>query len=114
MPCTFALGDGLLFSVESDKMDTWQAANQHACFRAVAHMLAADQWQVKQAADRRHVRLMESHWNISIKDLRERITVVLHQSRRIQAAHIAQPLALLRVQVQSRCESTINLRASIL
>jgi hypothetical protein len=79
MPCTFALGDGLLFSVESDKMDTRQAANQHACFRAVAHMLAADQWQVKQAADRRHVRLMESHWNISIKDLRERITVVLHQ-----------------------------------
>ena len=79
MPCTFALGDGLLFSVESDKMDTWQAANQHACFRAVAHMLAAAQLQVKLAADRRHVRLMESHWNISIKDLRERITVVLHQ-----------------------------------
>jgi hypothetical protein len=79
MPCTFALGDGLLFSVESNKMDTWQAANQHACFRAVAHMLAAAQLQVKLAADRRHVRLMESHWNISIKDLRERITVVLHQ-----------------------------------
>ena len=69
MPCTFEPDDSLLFSVESDKMKTRKAANQHACFRAVAHMLAADQWKV---------RLMEKHWNISLKLLHRRIRDVLH------------------------------------
>jgi hypothetical protein len=62
MPCTFEPDDSLLFSVESDKMETRKAANQHACFRTVAHMLAADQWQV---------RLVECHWHISLNDLHE-------------------------------------------
>jgi hypothetical protein len=70
MPCTFEPDDGLLFSVESDKMETKKAANQHACFRAVAHMLAADQ---------RQVRLVDCHWHISLNDLKELITDVLHQ-----------------------------------
>ena len=79
MPCTFEPDDSLLFSVESDKMKTRKAANQHACFRAVAHMLVADQRQVRLAADRRHVRLVDCHWRISVNELKVLITNVLHQ-----------------------------------
>jgi len=70
MPCTFEPNDGLPFSVEGYDAEKKKAASQHACFRAIAHMLAADQ---------RKVRLMDCHWNISITDLRKRITDVLHQ-----------------------------------
>ena len=67
MPCSFQHGDGIPCSVEACA-ETKAEASENACLRALAHILAENQTDV---------RLRPKHWNISIKQLHERIGAVL-------------------------------------
>ena len=67
MPCSFQAGDGLLFGNEG-YAQTKKGASEHACLRALAHILTAGHTRV---------RLMPKHWEIPIEELRARIADVL-------------------------------------
>ena len=71
MPCSFQHGDGIPCSVEACA-ETKAEASESACLRALAHILDVNQkllWS--------EVRLMPTHWNISIEQLHDRIDAVL-------------------------------------
>ena len=67
MPCSFQHGDGIPCSVEACA-ETKAEASENACLRTLAHILAENQTEV---------RLRPKHWNISIRQLHERIDAVL-------------------------------------
>ena len=71
MPCSFQHGDGIPCSVEACA-ETKAEASESACLRALAHILAENQKLFLS-----EVRLMPKHWNISIRQLHDRIDAVL-------------------------------------